>query len=1167
MSLGFILGTAAKDHQTAAFEQLRQWMASHPDGKIYYLVPNHIKFEQEVKALTYLQKRLTPDEALFSQSNFQVLSFTRLAWYFMQDTKAYQQPRLTAAGSSMILYHILHENKEQLTVYRGQESQMGFIEKLTRQLQELAQNALLPDDLVQMAANLDTANSSQALLKEKLHDLALVYREYSQYIQGKYLDQNDILTSLAAFLNTKDLTNSFFLVSGFRTFTRKEMDVITSLCQKAAEVKVDLILDRPAFEAPQMDDLFYQPANVYYNLCQMAKQKQVKILVDSYAKADRTNEDLKHLESFWIESERSLADLAPEKLVADGIELYQLHTRQEELTLIASKIRQMVKEKGYRYNDFLLLTRHLGAYRNMLKPIFKKAQIPIFIDLEKKVSDHPLVEFLDALFEIDRRNFRYQDLMRLLKTELFLPRDQENNFISAARFRSLLDKTENIILRNGYEGKKAWTKEDWVYYRFGDFDLGTQTSKEQQLTQEINVIRRLISDSLPPFFEKMKKAANGRQASQILVEFLVKIGLCEQLEKWQRQALEEGDLQASQRPAEVWNLFCQMLDEFVENLGEETFKAQEFIKLLDAGFAKATYRRVPTAIDGVAVSETGMVQSRDKKVVFMLGATDMVMPDRIQNTTLLTDRDRELMDGKGELLLSQANTGHILAFEPYLNYLAFLAPTAKLIFTYPQSSDDGTLQLSPYVERIKQHFNLVEQKLTPKDLQVTVDLALPALVAAQRKSLDDSNALPEVWRNGYQILAAIAPTKTKRALAGLKYQNIPVQLTKENAKALYGEELNTSISKLETFYQNPYEYFLRYGLRLKERDVFAINPADKGSYFHDIADQVFKQLIAQKISLKDISKENFDDLIADVALGVAEKPQYAILKSSNKMKFIASRLNRRVKNTLQVIKDQRSYSQLKTIRTETFFGQIGQKQGLKGLDWVTELGNRVRVRGRIDRIDQIDTSQGSYLGIVDYKSSPKDFNYVQAYYGLALQLMAYLACLKQDKEQLLDKKAKIAGACYLEFTDKPLKAENVRKDGLEKARFKDNKYKGLLVNDEALLSQLDADLDNGYSNMYPIYLKKDGSYTNKEHKLLTAEEIDLLLEHSRLLIEKACDMIYAGRIDLFPYKDSQNNGLTYSPYPAIMQFDAMLPENNYFIIPTLGAKDIMEKIKAEQEGK
>lgn len=68
----------------------------------------------------------------------------------------------------------------------------------------------------------------------------------------------------------------------------------------------------------------------------------------------------------------------------------------------------------------MLLTRHLDKYKNILEPVFEEFEIPLFLDLQKTMTNHPLVELLNALFAVKKRHYRYQDMMRLLKTELLI---------------------------------------------------------------------------------------------------------------------------------------------------------------------------------------------------------------------------------------------------------------------------------------------------------------------------------------------------------------------------------------------------------------------------------------------------------------------------------------------------------------------------------------------------------------------------------------------------------------------------------------------------------------------------------------------------------------------------------------------------------------------------
>jgi ATP-dependent helicase/nuclease subunit B len=54
VTLQFVLGTNGYDHQEKLVEILKTQRATNPADRFFYLVPNHIKFESEVKVLKQL---------------------------------------------------------------------------------------------------------------------------------------------------------------------------------------------------------------------------------------------------------------------------------------------------------------------------------------------------------------------------------------------------------------------------------------------------------------------------------------------------------------------------------------------------------------------------------------------------------------------------------------------------------------------------------------------------------------------------------------------------------------------------------------------------------------------------------------------------------------------------------------------------------------------------------------------------------------------------------------------------------------------------------------------------------------------------------------------------------------------------------------------------------
>ena len=51
---------------------------------------------------------------------------------------------------------------------------------------------------------------------------------------------------------------------------------------------------------------------------------------------------------------------------------------------------------------------------------------------------------------------------------------------------------------------------------------------------------------------------------------------------------------------------------------------------------------------------------------------------------------------------------------------------------------------------------------------------------------------------------------------------------------------------------------------------------------------------------------------------------------------------------------------------------------------------KMRLKGRIDRIDTCEKEDAVYVKVIDYKSGNTEFDMVALYYGLQLQLVVYL---------------------------------------------------------------------------------------------------------------------------------------------------------------------------------
>ncbi len=59
MSVQFIRGTAVADLEAPLIQATKQWLEEDAQHEVFYLVPNHIKFEQEIQVLQKLRQLQT----------------------------------------------------------------------------------------------------------------------------------------------------------------------------------------------------------------------------------------------------------------------------------------------------------------------------------------------------------------------------------------------------------------------------------------------------------------------------------------------------------------------------------------------------------------------------------------------------------------------------------------------------------------------------------------------------------------------------------------------------------------------------------------------------------------------------------------------------------------------------------------------------------------------------------------------------------------------------------------------------------------------------------------------------------------------------------------------------------------------------------------------------
>lgn len=1109
--LQFLLGGLLSDKQTVMIERMKQLYAQEQIQQVFYLVPDHMKFDSEIEIL----RQYNGDHALSGSIHTQVYSFTRLAWFLLKDTGLLTQRALSQSGLSMLLRHTLLQLEADLVIYRGQVHKQGFIEQLLELFLEFKSGHLTADWLKQ--ESVDTEETKQVDIAQKIAELSQIYEAFTQALVGHYIAKDDLLDALVSQILTSDLSQTAVFVHGYERFTAQEIRVVEALLTKAHSVTMTLPIVNPQALA-QENFLSYVPVQTYHRLLQIAKKHHVKVLVDQWVTTMKPayQADMRQLITTWENMyTQHVTNDSGEKEDNQALTTTAFANKTEEVNAVIKEITRLVAMKQYRYKDIHILMRQVEDYEDLIRPLFKESQLPVFIDNAESMANHPLVECLSALQAIADKNWQYEDVMRLLRTQLMALGTIEE-----------IDLLEQELLKQGYVYRYWWEHED---------SWGIHESVRQRITQTIL-----------PFLDELKQAETMAQASRLLYHFLVTSGVKQAVLNLRNAYLDEGQLEKAKQQEQVWQTFTTLLDEFVLILGERVYDSHVFYETLLSGFQQTEYSLVPPSLDQLTVSSVDSKYVSPAKVVFVLGAGHMQFPKSYDNTTLLNDKEREWLQQRcHETAYLGLPTKYRTMIEPYVAYHVFARASEKLYISYAKD----TQQESPYMRLLSQRFNPQQLPVSYGAYHQMVREVLRQFYDAYTAHTPIDQTAKALW--AYLITHAEFKKRLQPVAGSLTYQNIPVRLA--DPKALYEGKLHLSVSQLEMYFKDPYSHFLQYGLRLKEREILEANAADIGNVTHDTLDQLYKTLHQQQQRIEQLDDQQLTTLVQQTLQQVMTHAKYRVFSRNNTMRFTQVILADTLQYVARTLRDYARIVPIETVATEWSFDSVDRKdpQTLRIAPVALENGEYLHLRGKIDRMDIVD---GQYMSIVDYKSSDKKFDPQKFFMGTGLQLMTYLHVMSLNHQQFHVAKEALLGAFYYHMH---YKYELVDK-AVDTRERKLQKLSGPIVLPSHLANQV-ADI----SRIYPMQLTKSGEYYATMKNVITPDQIGVYFDYLQYKIKQAGDAIWRGDIPLSPLENERFLP-SLEQYRSVSLFDATLPENQKRQLPIIS--DLLTEMNHAMKG-
>ena len=1153
MGLKIIYGRAGTGKSTFCINQIKKKINNSPTNKLILLVPEQFTFQTENKVLSAIGERYV--------LNAEVLSFKRLAHNVFNECGGATRTIMGDAGKSMLIFKVLEDLGDNMTVFKNASRQKGFIDIASKTITEFKKYNVNNEVLDLTINEIEDEN-----LKMKMEELKDVFNEFNSRLHEGYVDEEDQLLLLNEKLDGCSLYDGAEIwIDEFSSFTPNQLSVIGKLLKRAKSVNITLSIDE--VNSPKGEsDLFVATKNTEKRLMNLIQEEGIAFngyinLNEDIPYRFKENKELSH-----IERQLYAYPFKQYRGKNNSLRLYRANNNYDEIEFVAKDILRLVREKQYRFKDISVICREVDNYEKVISAIFAEYEIPYYIDKKIDIASNPLIVFINSAVDIISKNWTYESMFKYLKTGLI----KEFRGIEGAE---LIDELENYVLAYGIKGKK-WM-EEWVNYSSSILKEEEISEENKQRLERLNDIRETIVTPLDEFNKECKGKKTLKEFATILYEFLdSKLDIMDTIDKYVEYFKENDMAIEAKEYSEVRDIFIDVLEQAVDVLGNEVMDLNEFMKVLNIGLSQYEMGLIPVALDQVNIGDITRIKSRGTKALYIIGVNDGVLPSASKEEGILSDNDREILLEKGISLASDTRTK--IFEEQFLVYTAFTIAEEYLVVTYPLADFEGKSQrpsiivhrlkkILPNVKEESEGFKLVNDKYEKISAKIPT---LNELMIAIRKNYDGAE-IEDYWKYVYDWYLREPKWKERIEYVkkGLEYTNLENNISKEKAKKLYEDNKNKislSVSRLERYAQCPFAYYIQYGLKAKDRKIYEFTAPDLGSFMHEILDEFTNEIKEKDLKWSDLSKENCRNIINSLVDNQVKNNKSSILNSSKRYSYFTDRFKRILTKSVMVISEQMKRSDFEIYKNELAFGFSKDVNSIK-LDLPS--GESFYLNGRIDRVDKLNLDGEIYLRIIDYKTGSKKFDLNKFYNGLQMQLLVYLDALINNSENIVENQAMPGAILYFRIDDPILKSKgDLTEEEIKSEVLKELKLEGLLLDDVKVVKAMDNTLEPGtHSLIIPANMKKAGDL-GKNKALITMEQFELLRKYVNEKMVEICQNMIEGKIDIEPCKENKNIVCDYCNYSHICQFDSSLEDNRYKVIPKKKDEDIWKSINEKVGG-
>ncbi len=1143
MSLRFYFGPSGSGKSYRIYEEIMQRAAQEPGRNFLIIVPDQFTMQT--------QKDLVMRSDRGGILNIDVLSFGRLSHRILEEVGTKEMPVLDDTGKSLVLQKIAADLKEQLPAMGSLLHKQGYIHEVKSAISEFMQYGISTQDMDKLIASAE----KRGALAMKLRDLKTLYRGFQDYIKDHFITTEETLDVLRRSLaKSRILQGSVVVFDGFTGFTPIQNRLIQELMCVCAEtiVTVTIGAEEDPYQLDGEQKLFHLSKKTVADLVKLAAEAEVERGEDVFVKGG-INRFTQAPALCYLEQNLFRYQYEPYTEKQQELCMFEALSPREEVHQTALYIRNLIREQEFNYRDIAVVIGDLEGYASYVETEFGQLEIPCFIDRTRGIVLNPMIEYIKSALQLYIKDFSYDTVFHFLRSGMVDISREE------------IDELENYVIRTGARGYRTYSR--LFTRRTEEMQQGSgqdDTERVEETMERLNRIRQQFADTVEILH--MAPRAKAGEYVDHLYDFLEQNQVQQKLLNYQQQFEQEGDLAKAREYAQIYRLVMDLLDQIYELLGEEEISLQEFADILDAGFGEITVGTIPQNVDRIVVGDMERTRLKQVKVLFFLGVNDGNIPKNASKGGIISDMDREFLIESGtEMAPSPRQQMYIQRLYLYLN---MTKPSERLYLSYAKVNSDGKgIRPSYLIDTVRKLFLqlAVEYPQNRSRIEQIEGRREGARYLAEELREYADGTLQEEERQDFYLMyrAYEADAEGRDRLTAAAFRRYKESgLSRIVARALYGRQLENSVSRLETYAACACRHFLQYGLSLREREEFGFEVSDMGNVYHAVLENFAGKLAESGRTWWDFEENFAAKVVREAIEGYAATYGETVLYSSARNEYAITRMSRILTRTVLTLQQHLKQGSFQPDDYELSF-RFAEDLDSIHVDLSEE--EKMHLQGRIDRIDVSEDAEHVYVKVIDYKSGNKKFDLAALYYGLQLQLVVYMnAAMELESRKHPDKEIVPAALLYYHIDDPTIETpveltdEQINEQILAKLRMN-----GVVNSDPGVVERLDHYLQDK-SAVIPVEKKKDGSFSARSG-ILSREEMQLVSAYVDAKIRDIGREILDGKIAANPYEKGNEEACTYCAYKKVCGFDGSIPGYEKRQLEDLDKQTLMQRMQETVE--